>query len=435
MTPLRNGIFLLLCLCLLLGLSPAAGAEDIMAEDISKVSTITAHDGFRLQVKLFDGDITLYRVKSGATVTFSHEKGIGSLYILLQEACGEYVLTNEDTGETAPLGTWDFLQEYVDVEGIFGTAPQSVTLTFPDGADLFEMYVFTPGQVPDFVHKWEPPAEGEADIVIFSTHGDDEQLFFAGTMPYYAGELGKTVQVVYLTGHQDTFYPHRRSEMLNGLYAVGVRNYPVFGHFPDQLSTTLESGYWRFQSAGHDKQELLGFVVENLRRFQPLVALGHDIEGEYGHGQHMVYADLLMEASEITADPAQYPESAQRWGTWDTPKIYLHLYKENPIVLDWDQPLSSFDGMTAFEVSRDLGFPCHKSQYSDFLWYMTQAKTAAQFWEYSPCEFGLYRSTVGPDVEKNDFLENLATFHRPSGKSLNLTLRPIPKQPGLFTVR
>ena len=157
------------------------------------------------------------------------------------------------------------------------------------------------------------------------------------------------------------------------------------------------------------EEELLGFVVENLRRFRPMVAVGHDLQGEYGHGQHMVYADLLTKAIEITSDPEQYPESAEKYGTWDVPKTYLHLYPENEIYLDWDQPLESFGGMTAFEVTQKRGYPCHKSQYWDFAWYLAYKTTAAEITEFSPCEYGLYRSTVGPDVLKNDMFENVKT--------------------------
>ena len=89
------------------------------------------------------------------------------------------------------------------------------------------------------------------------------------------------------------------------------------------------------------------------------------------------------------------------------PKAYLHLYQENPIVMDWDQPLESFGGMTAFRVTKELGFACHVSQYYDFAWYISGAYKATDISQFSPCEYGLYRSTVGPDVAKNDLFENV----------------------------
>jgi hypothetical protein len=168
--------------------------------------------------------------------------------------------------------------------------------------------------------------------------------------------------------------------------------------------------YAIFEARGYPREDLLGFVVENLRRFKPLVAVGHDIKGEYGHGMHMVYTDLLMEAITITNDASFYPESAEKYGLWDTPKTYLHLYEENAIVMDWDQPLERFDGMTAFEVSVNRGFQMHITQISYFQWYYKGFPDAKSLPVHNPCYFGLYRSTVGPDVEKNDFFENVNTY-------------------------
>lgn len=160
---------------------------------------------------------------------------------------------------------------------------------------------------------------------------------------------------------------------------------------------------------------MLAFVVEQLRRFKPLVAVGHDINGEYGHGMHMVYTDRLIAALEVSGDESVFPELAEKYGVWDVPKTYLHLYEENAIALDYDHPLATFDGMTAFEVSQKLGYPCHESQqYTWFTGWINgkseQITKATQISKYNPCKFGLYRSTVGEDVEKNDFLENLTTY-------------------------
>jgi hypothetical protein len=159
-----------------------------------------------------------------------------------------------------------------------------------------------------------------------------------------------------------------------------------------------------------EESDILSFVVEQIRRFRPKVAIGHDLEGEYGHGMHMVYAEQLCKAVEISMNKSEFPESAAEYGVWDVPKTYLHLYPENPIVMDWDQPLESFDGMTAFEVTRDLGFPQHESQQTYYSWYFKGMQTSADITQYSPREFGLFRSTVGTDAQKNDFLENITTY-------------------------
>ena len=383
--------------------APAAAA-DISGKDI-----VTNHEGFPSVGFLFnDRVLEGEKTQGNASITFEYADGIGSLYLIFNRPYGEYTVTDNTTGNTATAGTQGFCHEFIDLTALFGSAPGSVTLSFEQGSVyLFEIDVFTEGEVPSYVQKWNPPADGKADLVLLSTHGDDEQLFFAGVLPYYAKEKGYTVQVVYFTDHADE--PRRMHEMLNGLWAVGVDIYPVFGEHPDFFKRNMDDAYVAMENRGYSREALLSFVVENLRRFQPLVVVGHDINGEYGHALHKIYTDLLMDALELTADETQHPESAEKYGTWDVPKTYLHLYEENQLIMDWDQPLESFGGMTAFEVTRDLGYPCHKSQYSDFAWYLAYYDTAAECPKYNPCYYGLFRTTVGQDTEKKDFFENLTS--------------------------
>lgn len=391
-----------LCLC-----APYAHAAE--AEELSGKSLAVDHSGFSSLNRLFDGrTMESVKIKNGGHITLAHEEGIGSVYLVFGLEYGSFSVTDE-TGRTEAVGENGFLHEFLDLEAVFGHAPQEVTLTFDNGeAQLCELSAFTSGQVPDWVQQWQLPAEGNADLVLFSTHGDDEQLFFAGMLPYYSAELGYNVQVVYMTDHRNMTM-RRSHEMLDGLWAVGIRNYPVFGPFGDYNTRSLAETYQKYSNKGITREDILTFVVENVRRFRPKVAVGHDLNGEYGHGMHKVYAELLCEAVEISNDPAQFPESAEAYGTWDVPKTYLHLYPENEIFLDWDIPLQSFDGMTAYQVTKELGFPCHVSQQTYYSWYFNGIDSAADIPEYSPCEFGLYRTTVGEDTAKNDFFEHMTT--------------------------
>ena len=416
MKRLFNRFFaVILCMSMVLAWLPIAKAAENTAEDITDGCTITA-EGFSGAAFLHDGDTYNHRTSSGqAAITLKNGNGIGGLYILFDLEYGEYTVKNNDTGAVATVGTHGFLHEYINLKTLFGTLPQSVTLEFTNGTvRLSEVYALSDGTPPSFVQTWSAPLDGKADIVLFATHGDDDQLFFAGLMPLYAKARGVAFQVVYMTDHRN-LTNSRTHEMLNGLWAVGITAYPVFGDFEDFRIDDLEDTYYEYESLGRSRQELQSFVVEQIRRFRPQVAIGHDLKGEYGHGMHMVYADLLTKALDLSGNADAFPESAQKYDVWDVPKLYLHLYEENPIVLDYDTPLDALDGMTPFEVTQKYGYPCHESQqwtwFTDWLnGYSDEITKASQIETYNPCKFGLYRSLVGADVEKNDFLENIVTY-------------------------
>lgn len=381
----------------------AVSAEEIPGRDCLKGSK-----GFGDTWPLADGNhYQAIACPAGAELTLQSEE-IGSLYLIFSEAHGEYQIIDNETGETREFGSGEYYHEFADLQEAFGKDLRDITLRFPRETKLCEVHVFTPGEVPDWVQKWTTCPDGEADLMLISAHGDDEQLFMGGVLPEYAGERGMNVQVVYLTNHFN-FQAYRIHEMLDGLWACGVRQYPVFGPFRDIYSMRMADAYSVHASFGETREVMLDFFVEQLRRFRPMVAITHDVNGEYGHAQHQICADLLMEAVSLSSDPDQFPETAEKYGTWDVPKTYLHLYPENPIVMDWDQPLEAFDGMTAFQVCRDYGFPAHASQVKDFAWYYAKMERAADIPQYSPCQYGLFRSTVGEDREKNDFFENVMT--------------------------
>ena len=418
---------LFLCIMLLFSLFPGVSAaqEDTSpaggeteAAQLPTKETITHYTGFSSVSFLYDGVLT----KNGAaektsSLTLENSDGIGSLYFIYNYPYeAGYTVTNNTTGDSFTAGRDGILHEFLDLQALFGTAPTSVTVSYDQGkVYLNELMIYSTGKVPDTVQQWKAPAEGETDLLLFSTHGDDDQLFFAGILPYYAKALNYNVQVVYLTDHRNLTNT-RVHEMLNGMWSVGCDVYPVFGSFPDFLEDTLKATYAEFKNYGVTRDDILEFCTEQIRRFKPKVIVAHDFNGEYKHGQHMVYADCVSEALEVATNPAQYTESAELYGTWDVPKAYFHLYWENQIVMDWDTPMEELDGMSPFEVTQKLGYPCHESQ--QWTWFTgwingkngVKITRADQIATYSPCEFGLYRSTVGEDVEKNDFFENVTTY-------------------------
>ena len=84
--------------------------------------------------------------------------------------------------------------------------------------------------------------------------------------------------------------------------------------------------------------------------------------------------------------------------------------------MNWDVPLASYDGLTAFQVS-NLGYNVHTSQH--WTWFTRWIRgtkdapitAASQITTYSPCLYGLYRTTVGADTPGvNDFFENITPY-------------------------
>ena len=255
--------------------------------------------------------------------------------------------------------------------------------------NMTELRIYGEGDLPPEVQQWQPSA-GKADLMLLVAHQDDEVLWFGGTLPTYAGEQGKTCQVCVLVPSM----PYRRLELLDCLWTCGVKNYPVWAGFKDAFSFSLSKAYKHW-----NKNRVYQVVTGWIRRFQPDVLLTHDLQGEYGHGAHRVCADAVMHCLERSADKTKYPGSAKEYGTWEVPKCYIHLWKDNVIDMDWRQPLDAFGGKTSFEVAEE-GFRCHVSQQA----------TDYHVEDWGPWDnslFGLYRSTVGPDEEKNDFFENL----------------------------
>jgi hypothetical protein len=111
----------------------------------------------------------------------------------------------------------------------------------------------------------------------------------------------------------------------------------------------------------------------------------------------------LTDAIVAAADGNVFPESAEKYGAWNTPKLYLHLYGKNEIVIDWNVPLNHFGGKTAMDIACE-SFAIHESQQGFFYVY-------GEGDDWDSRKFGLYRSTVGADTAKNDVFENITSFY------------------------
>lgn len=407
---MKRIVLALLIMALTAGMALQVRAENggesrSLAENLTGELRITLTGG-QSKAKMTDDSIyTFVSFGEGEHVTLECDREMGGIYIMWNKPPQTW--NGEADGNIFTGGKQGFLHEYV----AFENPAANVTIHIPQGGQITDIYAFSPGELPQWVQVWNEPCE-RADLLLFSTHSDDEQLFFAGILPYYALERKVRIQVVYGTHHWDTVTrPH---EQLNGLWAVGVRNYPLISSFPDDFrslgasSESRETVLARTRKV-YDEAEWVCFEVGILRRFKPQAVVNHDINGEYLHGAHILNAIALMQALELSGDATYDPDSAEKYGVWEVPKAYLHLYDQNQIVMDWDVPYDSMGGKTPFEMSK-AGYACHLSQQGTWFTRWVSKERARDIEKYSPCEYGLYRTTVGGDVERNDFLENIVTY-------------------------
>lgn len=239
------------------------------------------------------------------------------------------------------------------------------------------------------VQQWQPVPE-KLDLMVVSPHQDDELLFYGGTIPY-ACQKGADVGVVYMTNCGRSRY----SEALDGLWTAGLRSHPIFLNWRDQWGNNVNNALRTWSQNGVDPQKEM---VRLLRKYKPEVIVGPDLEGEYGHAQHKLTARLICDAIPLAMDESYDPESVQEYGVWEVKKVYLHLYSENRIEMDWNQPLSPDSPISPIFLSKEA-FDKHRSQ-QDFSMDRDGVKSDNRI-------FGLYYTAVGPDEAKNDIFENI----------------------------
>lgn len=338
-------------------------------------------------------ELTPVTSTEGKVVSIKAKDGsqIGAIYIKWNDPVYNYTI--ETDHETIEGGANGFLHEFVPL----GTPSENIELHLPEKRmRIMEIRIFEDTNVPDDVQIWQPPCD-RADILLISSHSDDEILFMGGIIPTYYAEQGATVQVVYMTEFWSSA-PVREHEKLDGLWTDGQRIYPVCANLPDKYAKDLAAA-----KGVYDEQVMVDYLTDVIRRFQPQVTVTHDFGGEYGHGFHMLTADAVALALDAAADTTVRTDTEvyQEKGAWDVPKAYFHLYPENAIHMDLRTPLESMGGQTALEVAT-AAYKQHVSQ--QWCWFYV-----SDDYEYSCADFGLYRTSVGPDTN-NNMLDNIVTY-------------------------
>lgn len=385
----------LIGLLLIMALTGTAALADT-ASEITEGCTIRAKDGktlYGLKDGSYESMWSAYGDKARLTIAAPEGECIHGVYVQFYNYACTFDVQVRDADrkwQTVASCVTDYLTGYAALpEGA-----QEIRIRPQKNADrlsLAEVHVFGEGDVPAWVQRWQSPHE-KADLLLISAHPDDEVLFMGGTIPYYAGERKMNVQVAYLAPST----PYRKLELLDGLWLCGNTHYPDIGDFPDHFSTSIRGMY---QKDGWNEATVLEHVTWLYRRYQPDVVVTHDVNGEYGHGAHRVAADIAQKAIAKAADEKYRLWNREERPVWQIRKLYLHLYEQGALRMDWRQPLEAFGGKTAFDMA-EAAFLCHVSQLD------TEYKVE-DFGPYDNAKFGLAYTSVGEDEEKNDFFEHI----------------------------
>lgn len=378
-----------LCIALLLILMTATAAAE-PAQDVTKDCVIHVGERVLKKKEMLDRKYTTYAsIKKGGVIAAQHpSEDLSGVFVQFYDHPGTMDVQARQDSEWVSVGSTagTYLCEWIPLPE--GCREVRLVNQGKGRVLIAELTIYGQGDRPARSPQWR--TLDKADIMVLAAHPDDELLWFAGLLPTYAAERGMAVQVVYMVPST----PNRRLELLDGLWHCGVDAYPMFGGMSDAKGKTLQAQYKKW-----NRGQMLSKVVTMVRRVQPEVLVSHDVNGEYGHGAHRACADIAKLTMKYAADKTKYRDSAKAYGPWQVKKLYLHLYKERQLRMNWRIPLDAFDGKDSYTVAEEaLAF--HQSQVRHG-WGMEEGG------KYDNALLGLAFTTVGEDVDKDDLLENI----------------------------
>ena len=255
-----------------------------------------------------------------------------------------------------------------------------------------ELHVLGQGEVPGWVQRWKD-FEGKADLVLLITDPGDEYLFFGGLLPTYIAQ-GKEIMLCECVNTIAAY----KSQLLDGAWMCGLRNYPYMAYFRPNMSTTLQGQYDNWSEV-----QFVRHVSRIMRMYKPDVLVTHSKNGEGIDGGHRVCADAAIR-SLTTAMDEKYDVGYgyANWGNWKVKKLYLHLYGDQETILDYDTPLDYYGGRTAREMAEEA--------YALQDYQRKSLKGRNLTFGEGVCDgsaFGLAYSQVGEDTGAGDLFEHL----------------------------
>ena len=269
-------------------------------------------------------------------------------------------------------------------------------------------------------YEWNPTPD-KVDVLVISTHPDDEGIFMGSVLPYITQV--RQVEALHLSMTSGDWLAangapdwRREQELRAADWVYGFRNEPLFARFRDAPTKTLDDtwDYWADgQLDGDDVAEGRAaatlYIAEQIRRYQPEVLVVSDLDGEYGHNNHRATSIAAADAYELAMNPTLDIDGLD---AWQPKKYYIHQSEANGLgttgydFVNWlfhdytedvsiDTDGDGIPDATPHEIA-DLGLDEHVSQGQPDV--STVFRTGENYDGHHTEWWGLYRSTVGADT-------------------------------------
>lgn len=276
-----------------------------------------------------------------------------------------------------------------------------------------------PGYCRQSLQQWSP-YPGDADLMVVTAHPDDEGIFFGGTLPYYTKVAGKKTILVGMSGEESNHAGfNRREELERAAWHYGVRYKPINYQYVGTNSGTVDDVFNTWDPGGRDA--VVGRLAADIRRYKIDVIVSHDPQGEYGHAEHKATSAAVLAAFDVAGDPSV---SLGGLAPHQPQKLYLHKFNAPSIATNeipsvkvtpegynfhsWESTHSQLSNKSSRQVTNE-GLQCHQDAIK--VWPDLQAVSRyaqGEVFEGHPGEdWGLIRSTVGPDTVPGQFFQNV----------------------------
>lgn len=170
-----------------------------------------------------------------------------------------------------------------------------------------------------------PSPRGPLKLLAVLAHPDDESLGLGGVLAKYAAEGVRVSLVTATRGEGGRFHEHRDGPEHPGRERLGAIREAELRAAAEVLGIADVSilGYPDGRLDEADPREILGKLVEHVRRVRPDVVITFPPDGAYGHPDHIAICQFATAAVVASADPGFGDGSAHA-----ASKLYYFVHSE-----------------------------------------------------------------------------------------------------------